>query len=354
MEISQYIRDLLFTHDRVILSNFGAFIAKYCPATIDEKNNTMTPPRKDIVFDPTITKDGGLLRNYMIKHEKISNADAEKQIMEYVKTIKSKLNAGKKVKFVELGTFEKDKHNKLIFTYMPSENLLPDSYGMAAIELPEESSKSIVKAEHIAPDDKKKSKKRFRVLWILLIILGILLLSGTAIYIFKPQWVKQGREYVAGWFNKNADTAEDHSDKNNSKKEADFDNNKSDENQNKKENDELDNTLVPESTDSSRGNDKPSRKHKNSDDTNDANPNILVKSPRRGYSYLVIGSLPTAEAAEEQRLELKNKGIDADIIIGGTGKYRLSVGEFKDFREANRYFNEFHYKYNIDTWLWEY
>lgn len=360
MEISQYIRDLLFTHDRVILSDFGAFVAKYRPAKIDEKTNTMTPPGKDIVFDPTITKDGGLLRDHMMKHEGISSDDAEKQIMEYVKTVKSKLNAGKKVNFAELGSFIKLKNDKLFFTYEPGENLLTDSFGLKEVELPEEGSQQIAMAEAKIPEAKKeagKSKKRYRGALIFIIIIAVIVLSGVAIYFLKPEWVTQGREYVTELFESNAESAEnsgtDNNNTNNTDNTADNDSTAGDtDNTNTGEND----TVVPESTDS--GNDNNQADNNAADNTADNNVqdygNVSMKNPRRGYSYLIVGSLPTPSAAEKQRQFLKSKGINADIIPAGQGKYRLSVGEFRSFQEATAYYNEFHSKHKMETWLWEY
>ena len=75
MEISQHIKDLLLTHDRVILPGFGAFIAKYKPAKINQENHTMVPPSKEIIFDEKIIKDGGLLENKMAQTEKITLKD---------------------------------------------------------------------------------------------------------------------------------------------------------------------------------------------------------------------------------------------------------------------------------------
>jgi nucleoid DNA-binding protein len=356
VEISQYIRDLLFTHDRVILSDFGAFTAKYRAAKIDEKTNTMTPPGKEIVFDPTITKDGGLLRDYMVEQEGISAEDAEKQIMEYVKTIKSKLNAGKKVAFTELGNFVKLKDDKILFTYTPSENLLTDSFGLSNVNIPEDSGQKFTMPETVKPEKKpkeNKSKKQYRGTLIFIIIIAAIVLAGVAIYFLKPQWVNSGKEYVTELFEGNAEPGDE------TKKDTDTTVVKKDEDSNKSETDsdktdEDNSTVVPESTDGAGDTDKnKTSETDNSSQTSDYG-DVAMKSPKRGYSYLIVASLPSPQAANEEKNRLKAKGINADIIPAGNNKYRLSVGEFTSFQEATRYYDEFHSKYKLETWLWEY
>lgn len=355
MEISQYIRDLLFTHDRVILSDFGAFIAKYRAAKIDEKTSTMTPPGKEIVFDPTITKDGGLLRDYMVEQEGISAEDAEKQIMEYVKTIKSKLNAGKKVNFTELGSFVKLKDDKIFFTYTPSENLLTDSFGLTNVNIPEDSGEKFTMAETARPEKKpkeNKSKKQYRGTLIFIIIIAVIVLAIAAVYFLKPQWVNSSKTYVTEMFERNAEPSDEN------KKDSETTVIKKDEDKNKSESGS-DKTkdkdaVIPESTDGAADTEKDNtQKTDNSSQTADYG-DVSMKSPKRGYSYLIIASLPNPQAANEEKQRLKAKGINADIIPAGSNKYRLSVGEFTSFQEATRYYDEFHSKYKIETWLWEY
>ncbi len=351
VEISQYIQDLLFTHDRVILSQFGAFNAKYRPATINEEQKTMTPPGKDIVFDPSITEDGGLLRDYMMQQEKISSEEADKQIIEYVKTVKSKLNAGKKVHFVELGTFEKDSNGNIIFTHNQSETLLTDSYGMTNIDLPEDVDTTNIPEENPEP---KKKKRRFRWLFIIGSIILFLFLVWLLIFWLRPQWLSQGKAYITNMFNKNAEVAQDDN-ASNKDDDSTYKNNDNKSDLNDKTNDpandvtpvdnEDTNPKVPESTDTGNTTD-------NSDQQN--NPYSNIQQGEKGYSYLVVGSLQSPEKAEEQKQVLQQQGIETIIIQAGDS-YRLCIGKkFKNYLEASKYYDDFHTNHKkIEIWLWE-
>ena len=366
MEISQYIRDLLFTHDRVVLSGFGAFQAKYISSKIDEKTNTMTPPSKDIVFDPATMQDGGFLRNYMVEQEKISPEEAEKQIQEYVKTIKSKLNAGKKVKFQELGVFSRIDKDKILFNYIPTENLLTDSYGLTEIDMTDKGGHKFHienTADSGARHTENKSKKRYRGLLLFIIIIAVIVLSGTAIYFLKPEWIDTGRTYVTEMFDNNSEPADDDpanpdtNDENTGTGDTDLagdtDNNEID---GDFTNEGGSDYVAPESTDTGVDSNTEEGNNTSEQENNETSyGDVSLKNPVRGRSYLIVGSLPTPELAAKEKQRLERKGLNVDIVPAGSSKYRLSVGDFPNFREATRYYNEFHATHKkMQPWLWEY
>lgn len=355
MEISQYIRDLLFTHDRVILSDFGAFTAKYRPAKIDEKANTMIPPHKEIVFDPTITKDGGLLRDHMVAQEGISADEADKQITEYVKTVKSKLNAGKKVIFKELGSFVKLKDDKIFFSYSPSENLLTDAFGLTNVDIPETKGEKIAMPEKAASEKKpkdQKDKKRYRSTLIFIIVIAIIVLAVAAVYMLKPELIDDGEKYVTELFEE-GNISENEGKNESLRPDKDEDNQSGSLKKDETNDPEEDETIVPESTD---GMDETKEKQDTQDNTNNEQNygNVDMKSPKRGHSYLIVASLPTPKLAQEEKNRLKSQGINAEIIPAGANKYRLSVGDFTGFKAATRFYNEFRKKHKKEAWLWEY
>ena len=62
--ISNYINDLLFHHDCVVVSGLGAFILNSESAIVDEKGK-IEPPKKIISFNRLINQNDGLLANYI-------------------------------------------------------------------------------------------------------------------------------------------------------------------------------------------------------------------------------------------------------------------------------------------------
>ena len=61
MDITAFIRELLFGHDCVIIPGFGGFIGNYNPAHIDKNSGTFYPPVKQISFNRNLNHNDGLL-----------------------------------------------------------------------------------------------------------------------------------------------------------------------------------------------------------------------------------------------------------------------------------------------------
>ncbi len=69
MTLEQYIKDLLYRYDCVIVPDFGAFIANVKTAAIDGKR--LTPPFKQITFNALIQNNDGLLANHIALSDKM-------------------------------------------------------------------------------------------------------------------------------------------------------------------------------------------------------------------------------------------------------------------------------------------
>ena len=65
MQLSPYIKDLLYRYECVIIPGFGAFLANYTSATIDADSSTFYPPGKTISFNIQLQTNDGLLANYV-------------------------------------------------------------------------------------------------------------------------------------------------------------------------------------------------------------------------------------------------------------------------------------------------
>ena len=69
MKLENYISDLLYRYDCVIVPNFGGFVANAKYAQI--KNNIFTPPFKQISFNSLLIENDGLLANYIASVDKM-------------------------------------------------------------------------------------------------------------------------------------------------------------------------------------------------------------------------------------------------------------------------------------------
>lgn len=133
MELSVYITSLLHQHDCVVVPNFGGFIANYRSAVIDEQLNRILPPSKEILFNPNLLKNDGLLSNEIANKKALSYNDALEFIRESVEEWKADLNKGNRVEVGEIGfLFMQD--GKITFEQNREVNLLMSAYGLSSVK----------------------------------------------------------------------------------------------------------------------------------------------------------------------------------------------------------------------------
>ncbi len=131
----EYISDLLFLHDCVIIPGFGGFICNYKNAFIDETHGTICPPSKDILFNKNLTHNDGLLVSWVATKESISYEKATKQIVLFCEDLKIKLNQKQEIEFGDIGVFYTDRRFNIIFDPGKA-NFLSEAYQMEAVKIP--------------------------------------------------------------------------------------------------------------------------------------------------------------------------------------------------------------------------
>lgn len=137
LEISRYIKDLLFIHDCVILPGLGGFVANYSPAEENPLTNEMLPPSKAVSFNRNLKQNDGLLINCLAEAEKLTYSEAERAIDLYIEDITVRLRRRERVVFSELGDLFYNKRHKLQFEPAKNINFLADLFGMESFELPD-------------------------------------------------------------------------------------------------------------------------------------------------------------------------------------------------------------------------
>lgn len=151
----EYISDLLFLHDCVIIPDFGGFICNYKSAYIDENSGIICPPTKDILFNRNLIHNDGLLVNWIAAKENISYDRATKQLMLFCEELKIKLNQKQRVVFGDIGVFFTDRRFNIIFEPTKN-NFFAETFGMEPLSYaPSESSVKNVSSRPLvstAPD----------------------------------------------------------------------------------------------------------------------------------------------------------------------------------------------------------
>ena len=190
----QYISDLLYKFDTVILPGFGAFVLQYKPAFLDTDTNLLAPPSKIVSFDPSIKNNDGILANYISEKEKISFFDACSKILTFVEDTNKKLESGNSLTMKSIGEFSKTADNTLLFTADTSINYYLEVFGMgniAASPLGKTNVSTTPQQSDAAITIPVQKKRHFlkAAIWTLsiLIILGG---SGVALFILKPELIQ--------------------------------------------------------------------------------------------------------------------------------------------------------------------
>ena len=136
MQLENYISDLLYRYECVIVPEFGAFITQHVPARIHETTNAFCPPKKIISFNEQIKHNDGLLTNYVADIEKIPFATASKKIQKRVSALKSFLTEGETLSLDTIGDLMLNNEGKITFEPSYSLNYLTDAFGLSQVFSP--------------------------------------------------------------------------------------------------------------------------------------------------------------------------------------------------------------------------
>jgi nucleoid DNA-binding protein len=134
VDITAFIRELLFGHDCVIIPGFGGFIGNYTPARIDKNSGTFYPPVKQISFNRNLNHNDGLLVGRISGSENLNYGDARSMVEEFVAGIRRKLDKGEKIVFDHIGSFLNNQEGNLQFEPDRSANYHLDSYGLESFQ----------------------------------------------------------------------------------------------------------------------------------------------------------------------------------------------------------------------------
>lgn len=137
MDINNRICKLLLIQDCVIIPNLGGFITNYRPAQIAFQEDKFVPPSREVVFNAKLSKNDGLLVNFMAEETGCSYFEALKQVRLFSEECLSSLDKGEKVYFNQIGFLFQDREQNIQFEPEKIVNFLPDAYGLSAFKFNE-------------------------------------------------------------------------------------------------------------------------------------------------------------------------------------------------------------------------
>jgi CCDC81-like HU domain protein/sporulation related protein len=159
LKIKDYIKELLFTNQGVVIPGLGGFVSEYEPAAFDVNENKFLPPSKKITFNSDYSFQDSLLIEFISEKENLDKEKAKEILDDFVKEIKSELKKGEKIDFPEIGILSQSAKGEIQFKQSTESNLLTDSYGLKSIKTkPIKSNKTTIKTSK--PVKHKKSYKK--------------------------------------------------------------------------------------------------------------------------------------------------------------------------------------------------
>ena len=132
MAIANYISDLLYRYECVILPGFGAFITQHQSARIETATQEFYPPQKTVSFNRQLLKNDGLLANHIVEVENISYVHANKKLALFVQDLQNVLQKNKMVNLVNIGSFTLTEEDKLQFEPATHTNYLKEAFGLSS------------------------------------------------------------------------------------------------------------------------------------------------------------------------------------------------------------------------------
>jgi nucleoid DNA-binding protein len=135
LDITPFIRELLFGHDCVIIPGFGGFIGNYTPARIDKSAGVFYPPVKQISFNRNLNHNDGLLTGKVSESLKLNYGDARNLVEQFADDLKGKLSKGERVIFEQIGSFINNHEGNVQFEPDRDANYNLHSFGLASFQV---------------------------------------------------------------------------------------------------------------------------------------------------------------------------------------------------------------------------
>lgn len=132
MTIENYIEQLLYRYNCVVVPNFGAFLTNRKSAVIDSVSKTFYPPTKQISFNEQLNSNDGLLISFMAESQGKSYEEVLDEVTTVSKSWDKKIRSGNKILLDTIGSLWINKEGKIQFEPSNKLNFLPSSFGLSS------------------------------------------------------------------------------------------------------------------------------------------------------------------------------------------------------------------------------
>ncbi|MCB9263273.1 MAG: hypothetical protein H6607_12940 [Flavobacteriales bacterium] len=135
MELIDLVSELLYKHNCVIIPDFGGFVGNFKSTDFDQNRNLVSPTRKKVAFNQSLTENDGLLINALMSRKGIDYDQAEKEVYLFSKFLKDRILDYKNYEFKNVGSLYLNKEDKLIFVAYDGLNFYKKSYGLQDVKV---------------------------------------------------------------------------------------------------------------------------------------------------------------------------------------------------------------------------
>jgi hypothetical protein len=137
MQLSQYISELLYRYECVVVPGLGAFLTHKVPAKIDAQAQVFSPPKKRLSFNEQLQQNDGVLANHIATSEKVSYENALAKIAKQVAEIQQSLKQNETVSIKYVGDLSRRKTGAIEFEPSYHLNYMTAAFGLSQFVSPE-------------------------------------------------------------------------------------------------------------------------------------------------------------------------------------------------------------------------
>ena len=180
--VANYISELLFLHDCVIVPEFGGFVGNRKSAQLNKTTGSITPPSKQILFNINLATNDGLLITHVANQEGVNQKIAKKYVELFVNESKTKLSSSKILRIEKIGLFIVGEEGHIVFSQDASINYNLDAFGLQPTESKSIDRKNEIEIEGTIKKMKNRSAQPRTLFQAAAVIIPLIALSYLSIF----------------------------------------------------------------------------------------------------------------------------------------------------------------------------
>jgi hypothetical protein len=166
LRICIHIERLLIVNDCVIIPEFGGFVLQRHPAVYAANTHTFLPPHREIVFNPALTHNDGLLAQSYMQFYHMHFREAQLALKQDIERLKVELQTANHISLGAVGSFRKGTEGSLLFLPgKPRAISGAEVFGLEILCLSPLPADRLPTVEPTTPDKRKIYLPVHRVIW---------------------------------------------------------------------------------------------------------------------------------------------------------------------------------------------